>query len=57
MSRTWKDRAPKKYKKGYCWLSKEYNRKIERRRIDKYNPQNGGAYKKLGSKLDRYAGI
>lgn len=57
MSRTYKDRAPKKYRLGYCWLSDSYNGKIERRRINKYDPQSGGAFKRLGNKLDEYAGM
>ncbi len=57
MSRTYKDKRPRKYRKGYCWLNDEYNGKIERRRIKRYNPASGGAYRKLGNKLDRYCGM
>ena len=56
MSRTWKDRAPKKYRKGYCWKSDSYSGKILRRRIERYNPPSGGSFKKLGDMLDEYAG-
>lgn len=57
MSRTWKDRGPKKYRKGYCWKSDSYSGKILRRRIERYDPPSGGSFKKLGNMLDEYAGM
>jgi hypothetical protein len=56
MSRTYKDRKPRKYKLGEDWYNREYTRGRERNRIDN-DPVSGNFYKKQTYKLDEYGGL
>jgi hypothetical protein len=57
MSRTYKDRLPRKYRKGYCWLADSFLAGTQRKRIEKEDCPSGGSYKKLLEKYDPYAGM
>ncbi len=57
MSRTYKDRRPRRYTRGGDWIDHGFLKKELRKRIRRLGCANGGAYKKLQQRLDPYGGM